>query len=320
MGLLSNIKNKGVIAYNSAKIALGPHKSDICFGLGMGLLAVGIFGLCKASTKIPEKTDDLEKKVNDITRKEQDQEITAEQAKNEIRNAKVETLVEFTKDFGPAGVAVIAGTGLLTKSHFDLKATNAVLASAALAWQNKLNEYRARVVADQGQAKDTYYAYGAKPIVISKDGVDASGNPVHTERVVNKASGDIPTDLSQIRITPDNPYWKNDPGQMLTFIKGRFGELDGRLFIYRKISRNEICDAFGVERDYTAEGLRAGKIYDKNVTGPQFDYTVHWISGDGEAKSEYIPSAGARNNSYIIIELKNLSPDISVIRRPFRGN
>ena len=317
MGILSNIKNKGTAVYHGAKLALGPHKSDICFIAGMTLLGVGIFGLCKASMKLPEKTDNLEKKINDIAKKEHDGEITTEQAQADIRSAKFEFGKDVAKDYALGGAVVIAGVGAITNAHISLKTSNAVLASAAIAAQDKLNQYRARVVADQGQAKDTYYATGAEPIIVKKTVTDENGNPVETSVAVgNRNPGDIQKDLTQIRIHPSNPYWKNDPGMMLTWIKGRFNEIESTsLYFHGVVMRNEICDLFGVERDNTQEGLRAGIIRDKNNSGQQIDYAVHWISGDGDARTKYIPQGTKSEESYIIIELKNLNPDVSTVRR-----
>jgi hypothetical protein len=316
MGLLTAIKQKGEAVYSAASSIVGPHKNDIYFAGGMLILGAGIFGLCKASTKLPKQTDDLEKEINDIAAREHDGEITCEEAKKEISSAKRKTAWELFRAYAPGGAAVAIGAVMLGKVHHDQKKTNLGLAATVAGYQKFINDYRGRVIAEEGPEKDAHYAYGTTPVNVTTYSTGPDGQQVENTTTAQVVSPDkeaaIQQDLSQICIYPNNPLWKDDPGMMLSFIKGRFQDAERMLFQKRKISRNDIADLFLVERDYSKWGLKPGYRWNKNITGDQIEYAVHWVSKDVGDRTKYIPQGASHLETYIIIELKNLQPDITV--------
>lgn len=326
MGILATVKNTTVGAYKAASKIVGPHKTDICFGAGMLALGFGIFYMCKASTKLPEKTDNLQNTINDIAAKTEEGKLSQEEANKEIRNAKVRSGCDMAKDFVLGAGLTLGGVILIGKSYKDVKTDNAKLsetvAGLALAYgklQDFTNNYRSRVVAEEGAEKDTHYAFGTTPTETTAIIVDENGKKVEqpaTAQVVTNP--DIAKDLSLICIYPGNPIWKNDPGMMLSQIKGRFEEAESMLYHKRKISRNDILDLFYIPKDYSPEGLRPGQTFDPKRTGSQIDYAVHFVSRDKAAKTKYIPQGATGLENYIIIELKNLNPDITVPKYRFQ--
>jgi hypothetical protein len=316
MGLLTNIRKKGVAVYSAASAAIGPHKNDICFVGGMLILGAGIFGMCVASTKLPKQTDELEKEINDIATREHNGEITAEEAKKKISGAKRKTAWELFRAYAPGGAAVVAGAVLLGKVHHNQKKTNLGLAATVAGYQKFINDYRGRVVAEEGPEKDAHYAYGTTPVNVTTYSTGPDGQQVENTTTAHVISPEkeaaIQQDLSQICIYPSNPLWKDDPGMMLSHIRGRFQEAEGMLFQKRKISRNDIADLFCVPKDYSKWGLKPGYRWNKDITGNQIDYAVHWVSKDVTDRTKYIPQGAAHLETYIIIELKNLQPDITV--------
>ena len=318
MGILATIKNKtGNVITN--------HKTDICFGAGMLTLGFGIFALCKASTKLPEKTNNLETAINDIAAKAADNQITEEQAKKEIRDMKVQAGCEIGKDYIIGGACVIGGIAMVAKSYTDVKKDNVRLEQAAAAMaiaygrlQNFTNDYRARVIAEEGADKDTHYAFGTTQVEVTNVVTDEEGNQTEQKTISHiMPDGDVEKDLGMICIYPGNPLWMNDPGMMLTRIKNRFKEADTMLINKEKISRNDVLDLFYVDKDYSVEG-RPGYIFDPKRTGRQIDWVAHFVSRDKDARTKYIPQGANGLENYIIIELPNLNPDITVPRYRFQ--
>lgn len=327
MGILATVKNKAVGAYNAAATVVGPHKTDICFVGGMLVLVGGIVCLCKASAKLPAKTEELETSINDIAAKVADKEITEEQAQKDIRNVKVQAGCGIVKDFVIGAGLTAAGVAIAAKAYKDVKddknriekaAAGMAIAYAKL--QDFTNNYRARVVAEEGVAKDTHYAFGTTPVETTTKVINPDGTMSEQKVTMAKTPPDINinNDLSLLCIYPSNPIWRDDPGMLLTFIKGRFNDAEGMLYTKGKISRNDIADLFLIDKDYSIDGLRPGYIFDKTNSGRQIDYTVHFVTRDTAAKTKYIPQGARGLENYVIIELKNLNPDITVPRYRFQ--
>lgn len=320
MGILNNIKSKSLCALMRADVALAPHKNDICFYGSLVVLGIGIVKLCTASSKLPEKADNLQTNLNkiaaDADKEHAEHPISETQANAMTKSAKVECAWTIFKEFAPGVTLTAIGVAGICKSRHDLKVSNLMLSSTLAGVQEAFAQYRDRVRAEEGAAMDTHYMYGTQRAYIPETTVDAEGNPIVVNHPADDVVQDIPKDLSLIEIHSNNPYWKNDPGAMLTFIKGRFGEARGRYDLTGSCARNDICDLFAVERDYTPEGLRLGYMKDKawsdahNGDSP-IQYQVHFVTKDNYTK--YIPNSEPFEKM-IIIELKNLR-DISAVSR-----
>ena len=322
MGILSNIKQKGMNALMRADVKLAPHKNDIVFYGSLALLGFGIFKLCQASTKLPARADQLQNELNHIAKNASDEEhpLTPQQATAMSRRAKGEAAWSIFRDYAVgAGLTTLAVAGIC-KSRFDLKDSYLKATAALISTQEVLTQYRERVRAEEGAAMDTHYMYGTKRAYSSEIiGADENGNPILANTPIDNVLTDIPKDLSIIEIPCTNVYWKNDPGTMITFIKGRFAEAQRLLHLRGSVVRNDICDLFAVARDYSDEGMRAGYIWDQswidahNGDSP-IQYQIHFVTKDNYTK--YIPN-GQQYEKAIIIELQNLR-DLKTVSR-FRG-
>lgn len=312
MGILTVVKEKGMNALMRADVKLAPHKNDIVFYGSLALLGFGIFKLCQASARLPQKVDKLQGELDHITAKSdpktEENPIPPEVATAMTRRAKGEAAWSIFREYAVgAGLTAIAVGGICTSRH-SLKESYLRNAAALIAAQETLAQYRDRVRAEEGAAMDTHYMYGTKRAYIPKEGVDAEGNPIIIEEPVNNVLTDIPKDLSIIEIPCTNVYWKNDPGTMITFIKRRFEEAQRLCHMRGSVTRNDICDLFAVARDYSDEGMRAGYIWDQkwidahNGDSP-IQYKYHFVTKENFTK--YIPN-GKPYEQMIIIELENL--------------
>lgn len=321
MGILATIKEKGLNKLMKADAAFAPYKNDVCFWGGLVVLGFGIVKLCVASSKLPEKADNLQQELNAIAKNASDEEnpISEAQANAMTRRARGEAAWSIFREFAPGAIAVVVGTGAVCASRMDLKDSYLKTTAALVGVQESFAQYRDRVRAEEGAVMDTHYMYGTERAYIQEQTTDANGNPIVVETPVDNVMKDIPKDLSIIEIPCTNVYWKNDPGYMLTFIKNRFGEAQ-RLYKLRGcVSRNDICDLFAVARDYSDEGLRAGYPWDQkwiDAHGGEspIKYQVHFVTKENYTK--YIPN-GQPFEKAIIIELQNLG-DIKSVNR-FRG-
>lgn len=321
MGILATIKEKGLNKLMKADAAFAPYKNDVCFWGGLVVLGFGIVKLCVASSKLPEKADNLQQELNTIAKQAGDEEhpISEAQANAMTRRARGEAAWSIFREFAPGAIAVVFGTGAVCASRMDLKDSYLKTTAALVGVQESFAQYRDRVRAEEGAVMDTHYMYGTERAYIQEQTTDANGNPIVVETPVDNVMKDIPKDLSIIEIPCTNVYWKNDPGYMLTFIKNRFGEAQ-RLYKLRGcVARNDICDLFAVARDYSDEGLRAGYPWDQkwiDAHGGEspIKYQVHFVTKENYTK--YIPN-GQPFEKAIIIELQNLG-DIKSVNR-FRG-
>lgn len=320
MGILTTIKEKGLTKLMKADAAFAPYKNDVCFWGGLVVLGFGIVKLCVASSKLPEKADNLQQEINAIAQQSTNEEhpISEDQANAMTRRARGEAAWSIFREFAPGAIAVVVGTGAVCASRMDLKDSYLKTTAALVGVQETFAQYRDRVRAEEGAAMDTHYMYGTKrmnvPTVI---GTDENGVPIAiAETPTDNVLTDIPKDLSIIEIPCTNVYYKDDPGYMLTFIKNRFGEAQ-RLYRLRGcVTRNDICDLFAVARDYSDEGMRAGypwdqKWIDSHGGDSPIQYQVHFVTKENYTK--YIPNGQPFEKS-IIIELQNLG-DVKAVSR-----
>lgn len=324
MGILNNLKTRGMNALMRTDAKLAPHKNDILFYGSLIVLGIGIVKLCTASAKLPEKADNLQKELNHIARKADvealrgtgETPITQEQATAMTRRAKGEAAWSIFREYAPGVGLTILGVAGVCKSRMDLKDTYLKTSAALIGVQEAFAQYRDRVRAEEGMSADTHYMYGTQRAYIPQETVDANGNKIVVDTPVDNVLTDIPKDLSIIEMPRTNVYWKDDPGYMLTLIKNRFGEAQRLLGLRGSVTRNDICDLLAVGRDYSDEGMRVGYMWDKawidahNGDSP-IKYKVHFVTKENFAK--YIPN-GRPYEQMILIELENLR-DLKTVNR-----
>lgn len=326
MGILNTIKSASKTVLRRADVAFAPHKNDFAFYGGLLVLGAGIVKLCIASSKLPEKADELQGRLNEIAEasaSSNNYNGTSEQQLNAMtRTAKVDCAWKIFREFAPGIVAVMVGGTLVIKSRADLKADYLEKSAALLGIQEAFYQYRDRVRAEEGMAADTHYMYGTKRAYTQQEMTDTSGNPIIVDTPIDNVVDGMPSDPSVIIIPENSYYWKyvKDPGQAITWIRKRMEEPKGLLPLRGTVMRNEIADLFGADRDTSEKGLHSGYIQDEawikahNGDSP-IDCEIHFVHMEDEY-TKYIPNT-SKFRKAVIIELKNLQ-DVSKVCR-FRG-
>lgn len=154
-------KAAGLMAPVAQKLApaaawTSAHASEIMLGGGVVLTLTGAGLGCKATLKAK---DDLEE---GLTRAEELKEAGAEQP--EIGRAHVKTGLVLAKDYAVPVIVLTSGIALIVISHCKLRRELAVALAASDAWQLAFEEYRRRVVEDQGEEKDALYMHGDRKV------------------------------------------------------------------------------------------------------------------------------------------------------------
>ena len=241
-----------------------PH---IFFGLGLAGSIVSTVLACRATLKLSETLDKVQKDIEimkpPINRLESENLFVLEPNTIEhIDTAYIyaKASLRIVRLYTPSIVVGVASIGMLTGSHVQLVRRNTALMAAYAAVQKAYDEYRERVRQELGADKELDIYHAAK-----------------TE-LVKGADGQ----KTEVKVADPNKYspyakffdeysdkWEKDPELNRIYIQCQQNYLNHRLNAYGHVFLNEAYDALGIPRS------RAGAV-------------VGWLrQGDGDGYIDF---------------------------------
>lgn len=238
------------------------YAPDIFLGVGVvGVVAATVLA-CKATTKaskVVEKLDSELKSIKALNNGEielQEGETYSEKDyKHNLTIAYAHGGLDLLKIYGPSIGLGMASMTLIFASHHILKKRNLAVVAAYTGLQKAFDEYRARVVASEGEEKDREYRYGVKAEKIKETFTDEKGKEKTQEKEVVTTSS-----VSQYARFFDEAsiYWSKDPEKNLLFLKSQQNWFNDRLKIKKHVFLNEVYDALDIPR--TSAGAVVGWV------------------------------------------------------------
>jgi hypothetical protein len=265
------------------------HSPVLLFGVGLvGVSATAVLA-CRATLKLSEVLEEGENNLKKADAAEGS--FEAEQIKKAKFGVRLQVAIKIAKLYAPAVIVGVASVGMLTGSHLILKKRNAGLAAAYAVVDQKLRNYRGRVVEDLGAEKDYEYLHGVKEaevVVEGKDGpevkkvkgldLEAIKNEdpeLHYRRVFEAPEKD--EDGEPIPGT-GNKHWSKIPNQNQFTIQMFQSELNDLLKLQGHVFLNQAYDLLGFEP--TAAGQIVGWV-DNPEDGKGDGYISFGIWRDG---------------------------------------
>lgn len=261
----------GNIAVRVGRFAV-KYSPEILMGLGTVSVVSGTVVVAKNTLKLDELLE-ADRKEQEKIQKYRDSgyvgkvEYTEDDAKKDLMIVKKSAAIKTVKLYAPGALLITAGIACFFGAFGILKARNGALAIALASANQAFDEYRQRVIEDQGEDKDKEYLYGLKKEKIET--VDPeTGKKVKEEVFVSNGNDNI--SRYAIRYTPEfstEAGWDvNYNAAMLRSIEHAFNAmLPGR----KKIYLSEVYKELGVEEtyesrlvgwDYNADNAGDGKI------------------------------------------------------------
>jgi hypothetical protein len=198
------------------------HSPAILFGAGMVGIGATIYLASRGTLKMDEILREAEEKRTKITAALQldNPEYTEEDAKKDGLTARVQLAVKILRAYAPAIAVGTFTVGALTGSHMLLNKRYAGVTAAYAAVDKGFKEYRSRVIADQGEAKDNEYRFGQ---IEKQIGVDTDEGIV--EKTVKGADPEYAkrsggrSMYARIFERDTSKDWSPYPGRNSTFVR-----------------------------------------------------------------------------------------------------
>lgn len=267
------------------------------------LFAVGLVGVsttavlaCRATLKMSEllaEGEELIQKVDKVAEAKDDEEA-GKKAKFGVR---LQVAIKIAKLYSPAIIVGVASVGALTGSHVILHRRNAALTAAYAIVHKSFDEYRGRVVEDQGKEKDLEYRFGLVEREIVEEG--KNGPEVKIVKGLDPEAIKASEQRSYARIfDADNENYSTIPHQNQYFIQMVLNHARDDLQIKGHVFLNDVYDMLGFKR--TKAGSQVGWVKHPKVnpeTGVQegdgyIDFGAwsegtykgkEWVRGDKKA-------------------------------------
>lgn len=237
----------------SRQILIGQkHSPTILFVSGViGVVATTVLA-CRATLKLDETLDVVEERINTRNSLQHRDQSLKERS---LTLVYMQNAADVGKLYAPAFIVGVASIAALTGSHRILTNRNSALTAAYIALQKGFDEYRRRVVEDQGEEKDREYRYGTEEY----QKLDDATGKVDTAKRVGPSGASIHARFFDQLC----PSWEPTPEANLFFLKCQERYATDRLRMRGHIFLNEVYDGLGMER------TKAGQV-------------VGWILSDDE--------------------------------------
>ena len=260
------------IKYAAGKATLSLKRNAPTILMGAGV--IGVVGsavlACIATRKLDSILEEKNKKIDNIHRKQEDEELrqsgkfTEKDAKKELTLVYMETGKDLAKLYAPSVIWGIGSLTALIGSHILLNERIVTLATSYTAILSSFNHYRDNVKERFGEKVDFQLKHNIKTSEIEVTNVDEKGNTTTTKETIEYVDPKDYKYSGYARIFDEsNPNWTRDPDYnklFLTQVQNHANDLlksRGYLFL------NEVYEMLGFSSK-TQIGQQAGWTYNKH--------------------------------------------------------
>lgn len=261
------------------------HSPAILFGFGVvGVVATTVLA-CRATLKLDEVLQDLEKDLSIADGLDSSlPSYTKEDHKHDTRVLKVRAAASVCKLYAPPVALGIVSIAALSGSHVILSRRNVALSAAYSAVMEGFKDYRKRVTDELGEEKDREFMYGVQEREVVEEG--KNGPKVSTIK-----SFGSPSQYARIWDRDTSSLWEPRPESNFFLLKSQQNYMNQRLQAVGHVTLNEVHDALGLER--TAQGMIVGWVKNNGDEDNYIDFGV-FRGNDQSAFSEFMQGkAGA---------------------------
>lgn len=279
---LVSVKNVVTSRAGRQLLVVQKNSPTILFVGGVvGIVGAGVLA-CRATLKLEGVIQEAEE-AHDFARslaKKKDR--TRDHA---YINAK--TAIKVTKLYAPAVGLGVVSVGALTGSHLTLTRRNVAVTAAYAAVEKSFNEYRQRVIDDEGEDKDREYRYGSE----TREIIEETKTGPQPKTIKSVARQD-PSGYARF-FDETCPSWEPNSEYNLYFLRCQQDYFTRKLHARGHVFLNEVYDTLGIER--SKAGAVVGWILSKD--GSTDNYIDFGLYESNERARAFI---NGRENSVLL--------------------
>lgn len=294
---IKSLRGKVTGAVARQTLTVKTHSPTLLFGVGAVGFATTVVLACKATLKLPEVLEQGEKaldKVEEIKKvTEGGADVTQETKEKAKLGVKLQVAIRVAKLYAPSVAVGLATLTAITGAHIILTRRNTALTAALGVATKTFQDYRERVIADQGAEKDLEYRFGVGEREIVEEGETGPETTILKGLDQEAIKAEIQKGSIYARIfdsTHDD--WSEVPHQNQTWIASVQSHANTLLRHNGFVTLNDVYDLLGFER--TAAGQVVGWVINpKDGKGDGYiDFGVwnegvyegkKWINGEKDA-------------------------------------
>lgn len=251
------LKNAGSLVGKTSYF-LQKHSPEICQGAGMIGMVVTVVLACKATLKLPEKTETFKKRLDRAKSR------ASNSSDNGHEIAKVYGMYawDIAKLYGPSAMLGVASLGSMCAATQILRNRNASLTAAYAALDTGFKRYRERVVDRFGETVDKQLMHGSTEETIKEKEVGEDGKERTVKKKVNAIDSKAFKSCSPYAVIFDdtNPRFNKDAELNKFFITQTERYFNKLLRAKRIVFLNDVYEALGFPK--TKAGQVVGWVYD----------------------------------------------------------
>jgi hypothetical protein len=212
--------------------------------MGVGIAAIVTAGVlaCKATLKLEDVVEKAEADIADVKDRRTVNEFDTETEYNKaLTKVYINRTVQIAKLYVPALSVATVGIGCMLGSYGVLNQRNVASIAAYQSLASGFEQYRLRVVEDQGTEKDKEYRYG----LVEKDvpTFDEEGKQTGTKKLID-VRADGHSDYFRI-FEGTNDNWSKIPGMNQMFLTNQQNWLNDRLNARGYVFLNDVYKCLG---------------------------------------------------------------------------
>ncbi|MET0785857.1 MAG: DUF6353 family protein [Paenisporosarcina sp.] len=217
-----------------------PH---IFFGVGLAGTILGTVLACRATLKLSETLDDIQKDLDAVNKKNrippQGDLFANEVVQRDAVQVYVKSGLKIVKLYGPSIVVSSASIALLTNSHVNLARRNTALMAAYATVQKAYEDYRERVREIVGEEKELELYRGIETKTIKgEDGTEIEIKTVDPNK--HSVYAKFFDEYSE--------FWNKDPEFNRIYVQAQQNYANNLLHARGHVFLNEVYDMLGIER------------------------------------------------------------------------
>lgn len=279
-------------AFNTVGMKIHAYSPEILTGVAIAANIGGLIFASKAALKLQGHLDDLNEKKAAIKENEgktfvlkdgSDAVYDSQMVKDDMVIAYRDIIFKIFKDYLPVAALTVGSMALLISSNNIHAERNAGMAAAYSALAGAFAAYRKRVTDAEGSKKDEEYLHGTNNDLIGTE-IDESSMAAEYEKI---SKNQYPYSAYARTFDNDNPNWKDNPFNNLTFLEAQERILNDRLIARGYLFLNEVYDALGFDRSQA--GNMVGWVYDPKDPNREnrIDFGMYRINGDTKEFNTY---------------------------------
>ena len=295
------------------------HAPELLIAGGIASSVGGVIVACRATIKanefLEEKNKDVAKIEHSLEMK--DERYTEEDAENDRRIVKIQTVVGIIKIYAPAVALEVVSLACFLSSHNVMKKRNAALTVAYTTLSKAFDGYRKRVAERYGEDVEREIRYDLKAKKFESTEKDPeTGKEKKKKETVKVGNGKMPSEFACF-FDEASREWSRDANQNFMFLRAQQRYANEKLRVRSTESKdgkgymflNEVREALGL--DPTREGQIFGWIYDPDDSVPLNDNYIDFGIYDyhSEAKRDFLD--GYERN--ILLDFNVYGPIIDLI-------